>query len=823
MEEIYENLKIIDYSLICFLNKYRIIHKYIKYLSDIFVNTIYEYNRLINKIILIYKQNIYNAFHNNFINFKENEEKQKEQDKNIIKIKENLKKASKLTKTNIIFKGDIEEDGKNTSEMSTHLKVDLPYNILALYKFRYYRNIFFKNYSTLKKNDNYLNANEQRQKFLNKLKLSAKVNDKEKGKKKSDIFKDDYKNMIRILNENYFFKESQKLKEILIINKYLNKAKNIVNNMPQFLYNIIEEFELTESEFQENMYLFILLALNKWIKKIIFECEHFISYSKLEVYKKKTEENEIYKKYNEYLNEILLRGVEQTIVFNEEKSFFLLPSNLNYNINTSFLTYYFFYINKNLFDFLEGFYNNSIKKTGGINNNEKLKMILLYNRKEESIYMKNDIYNYNLRNEYNEIDNWNNLGFFIEYDYMYPNIFLICNYLLQDETKNIIDIIHKVQGNSYNLLVYQDISIIIQIILFLFKNLKIVFKKEIKEKDEKEENEEKEDEEYEDLRKYISKTNLNHSYSNNYDKLLLPLRLMILNLLKFIHIITKSSNRSFICNFWQKLSINENIGEIDNMYRKEKQEIKENIKEKDEENINNKDITSYDFISLKNHCNQNNCYLFNTKKKIKGEFTACSYRIDINEAIYKRILCYDFYKIVSDHVKKVKFEIENRNNRDMYTGILLKKNKYKIENDQKIKNNSFIKGKSMVMKKKIPQKLEAKYLINEKNSSIKKIMSKIDNKDNVSKDRQKITSNSEKNMNTIILKNKKDTKEIIRNTKYTKVDLEEKNKTYENRKNIIKNSVKPTSLSINGKNPTTTSLKKGIKKVFKVIKQEEKL
>ncbi|CRG96821.1 conserved Plasmodium protein, unknown function [Plasmodium gallinaceum] len=792
MDEIYEHLKIIDYSLICFLNKYKIIHKYIKYVSDIFINTIYEYNLLINKIIFMYKQNVYNSVHKNFMEFKENEEKKKEQEKNIIEIKENLKKASKLTKTNIKFKGDVEEDDKNTYEINTNLKVDLPYNILALYKLRYYKNTFFKNYSTIIKNDNYLNANEQRKKFLNKLKLSAKVCDKEKTKKKSDIFQDDYKNMVRILNENYFFKESQKLKEILIINKYLNKAKNIVNNIPQFLYKIIEEFELTESNFQENMYLFILLALNKWIKKIIFECEHFISYSKVKVYNKKVEENEIYKKYNEYLNEILQRGVEQTVVFNEDKSFFYIPSNLNFNINTSFLTYYFLYINKNLFDFLEGFYK-SIKKTEGINNYKKLKMILLCNQKEESLYMKNDIYNYNLRNEYNETDNLNKLGFFIDSNYMYPNIFLICNYLLQEETKNIIDIIYKLQRNSYNLIVYQDISIIIQIILFIFKNLKIMFNKEIKEKEEKEE-----EEEYEDLRKYISKANINYSYSNNYDKFLVPLRLMILNLLKLIHTVTKCSNRSFICNFWQKLSLNENIREIDNIY----------VKEEDEENYSNKNAISYNFIQLNKQCSQNNCYLLSTKKKIEKEFSDCNYNININEVINKRILCYDFYKIVSDQVKKVKFDIENRNNRDMYTGILLKKNKYKIENDKKIKNDSMIKGRSIVVKKKIPQKSEVIYSPNKKDPNIKKITLKIENKDNITEDGQKnIPNTSEKNMKSKILKNKKDTKESSRNIKYTKMDIDEKNKTYENKKNI-KNSFKSTSSSINSKNYTSTSVKK---------------
>lgn len=74
--------------------------------------------------------------------------------------------------------------------------------------------------------------------------------------------------MLRILNENTFYNESQKLKDILIINKYLNKAKYLIHNMPQFLCTIIEEFELTESNFHEHMYLFILLAINKWFKRV---------------------------------------------------------------------------------------------------------------------------------------------------------------------------------------------------------------------------------------------------------------------------------------------------------------------------------------------------------------------------------------------------------------------------------------------------------------------------------------------------------------------------------------------------------------------------
>lgn len=112
------------------------------------------------------------------------------------------------------------------------------------------------------------NANYQRKRFLEKLKLSAK----NRQTKKNDIFKDDYKNMQRILKENNFFKESNNLKDILIITKYLNKAKNIINNIPYFLYTIMEEFETSGSTFQENMYLFVLIALNMWLKKVCIFC-----------------------------------------------------------------------------------------------------------------------------------------------------------------------------------------------------------------------------------------------------------------------------------------------------------------------------------------------------------------------------------------------------------------------------------------------------------------------------------------------------------------------------------------------------------------------
>ncbi|SBT87927.1 conserved Plasmodium protein, unknown function [Plasmodium malariae] len=826
MDELYEHLKIIDYSLICFLNKYRIIHKYIKYILDIFVNVIDEYNRLIHKIICVYKQNIYNSVHNNFTEFKNNEEKQREQDKNISEIKENLKRATKLTKTNLKFKGEKDEQ-RDIFEIDPNLKIHLPYNALALYRLRHYRNLFFKKHSTISKNDNYLNANEQRKKFLEKLKASAKVNN-DKAKERNDIFKDDYKNMLRIVNDNYFFKESQTLKEILIINKYLIKARNIVNNVPQFLCTIIEDFELTESTFQDNMYLFILLALNKWLKKIIHESERFISYGKGKVYKKKVDsgEEEIYKKHSEYLNDILQRGAEQTNVFNDEKCFYVYPDNMKFNINTSFLTYYFLYINKNLFDFLDTFYTNSIKRRDGkenIHQKEKIKLIIFNDKKEESIYMKSDIYNYNLHNEYTQVDYLNNLSFYVDGQNIYPNVFLICNYLLQEETKNIMSSIHKIQRNSFRFMLYQDISIIIQMVLRLLDNLKIMFKQDVigdkdtgdrgnryeenwgdknrVEKSVVEENYddkkggdenkasvnrfivdrtdedspkgflpndseewEQHSDKYEYMRKYISRNELSFHNSTTCDKFLVPLRLMLLNILKFVHTTTQSYDRRTICIFWQKLSENEN--KSTHMSYK----TNRNLNSTREENISTGEKDTYMYfdknqsdysqnlsIPLRSQCNEDNCYHFNSKNKKNIQLHLSDDKENINKILQQRILYYDFYKIVSEHVKKVKLQLENTNNRDLYTGILLKKiNKYKIDSEKKTMNYSTTKKNYTHKKNSIIQNSEGKRnKLPQQKKSITRNMSitipyspKLENKNNVIKKR-----NENKNMPNVIAKN----------------------------------------------------------------------
>ncbi|SPJ10322.1 conserved Plasmodium protein, unknown function [Plasmodium sp. DRC-Itaito] len=854
MDDIYEQLKIIDYSLICFLNKYKIIHKYINYILSISLNTIDDYNKLINKILYLYKQNVYNAVHNNIREFKEKEEKQKEQDKNINEIKEKLKKAVKLTKTNVKIKEDHQEEQK-TPEIDSNLKIDLPYNIISLYKLRYYKNLFFKNYSTITKNDNYLNANEQRKNFLLKLKCSANVS-KKNNKTGNDIFQDDHKNMLRILNENTFYNESQKLKDILIINKYLNKAKYLINNIPQFLCTIIEEFELTESNFHEHMYLFILLAVNKWFKRIIGECERFISYNKGHGYKKNNETNQIYKKFNEYMNDILQRGAEQTILFNEEKCFYCYPSNLNFNMNTSFLTYYFLYINENLFNFLRGIYSYTLRK-GETNQDpkKKNKLILLNDDKEDSVYMKSDIYNYNLYNEYSEMDYLHNLCFYLNNEKIYPNIFLICNYLLQEETKNVMNIIYEIQRGAFKLFILQDISIVIQIVLIFLKNLKNIFKEEIKrenyqldnmdrkdnieemhendkkkknsdkisikskeqeideKKEKKEKNEEYEEydeyDEYEDFRKCISTTNLNYSYSNDYDELLIPLRLMFLNILKFIHVTIKSENQKFICTFWQKDYISEHTEKMQKVHDTEIQEMnnikimnKENIqtdrdsivlnKEDDQTNIlyNN---NFYDLRCLKYECNENNCYVFNQRKnkniyqnveenqnenqnQNQNIYHQIYNKENINNVINKRILCYDFYKAVVENVQKVKHDIENRNNRDIYTGILLKKNKYKIDNDKKTPNITTMKTKTNVpMKKSITQTTEPKGKISELKSAIKNNTDKVKSKN--------IIKVAEKNISSKVLNVKK-------NTSPTKINLDKNKETFAKKLTKVKVSDK---------------------------------
>ncbi|KOB86658.1 hypothetical protein PFDG_02438 [Plasmodium falciparum Dd2] len=821
--------------LICFLNKYKIIHKYINYILSISLNTIDDYNKLINKILCLYKQNVYNA------------------DKNINEIKEKLKKAVKLTKTNVKIKDDNQEEQK-APEIDPNLKINLPYNIISLYKLRYYKNLFFKNYSTITKNDNYLNANEQRKNFLLKLKCSANVS-KRNNNTGSDIFQDDYKNMLRILNENTFYNESQKLKDILIINKYLNKAKYLIHNMPQFLCTIIEEFELTESNFHEHMYLFILLAINKWFKRIIVECERFISYNKGHAYKKNTETNEIYKKFNEYMNDILQRGAEQTVLFNEEKCFYCYPSNLNFNMNTSFLTYYFLYINKSLFNFLGGIYSHTLRKgeTNQDPNKKRNKLILLNDDKEDSVYMKSDIYNYNLYNEYSEMDYLNDLCFHLNNEKIYPNIFLICNYLLQEETINVMNIIYEIQRGAFDVLILQDISIVIQIVLFFLKNLKNVFKEEIKrgnyqldymdrkdnieeihendkkkknsdkmsikEKEQKNEKNEKNEEydecdecdEYEDFRKCISTTILNYSYSNDYDELLIPLRLMFLNILKFIHVTVKSEDRKFICTFWQKDCVSEHTETIQKVHDTELEEMN-NIKIMNKENIqNDKDSivlnkedeqtnilynnNSYDLRCLKYECNENNCYVFNQRKnkkiyenieenqnKNKNQYQNKNIyhqiynKENINLVINKRILCYDFYKAVVENVQKVKHDIENKNNRDIYTGILLKKSKYKIDNDKKTPNITTMKPKNNApIKKCITQRTEPKGKISESTSAIKNNTEKMQSKN--------IIKVPKKNINSKMINVKK-------NTPPTKINLDKSKETFAKKLTKVKVSDK---------------------------------
>ncbi|SBT33688.1 conserved Plasmodium protein, unknown function [Plasmodium ovale wallikeri] len=717
MDELYEHLKIVDYSLICLLNKYRIIHKYTKHVLNIFVKINDEYNRLIHKVLSTYKQNIYNAVHNKFVELKRCEEKQKEQEKNIAEIKEKLKKAVKLTKSNIKFKSNEEDEERKVLEIDTNLKVGLPYNMVALYRLRHYRNSFLKKRSTIAKNDNYVNANEQRRKFLEKLKWSAKMSEVGK-KERSDIFGDGCKNMLRILKESHYFNESQKLKEILIINKYLNKAKNIINNIPHFLFTVIQEFELTESTFQENMYLFILLALNKWLKKIIAECERFVSYPKARG-KKKVEDEE-YRKFSEYLSDILQRGAEQTVTFNDEKYFFPVPRNMNFNINTSFLTYSLLYMDRNLFDFLRGFYSTPGEKREG--KKElciKEKMISLNIKREESIYMKSAIYNYNLRNESSEKDLLSSLRFTIEKEDVYPNIFLICNYLLQDETMKIIDEIYKIQRNSFDLIFCEDASIIVQIVLCLFGSLKGVFREEAegqatKRCDDREEQRcddreeqrcddreeqrcddtdgDSENGENGDLRKYLSRVIFKQNNATSYGIFLNPLRLMLLNVLKMTHVTAKSYNRRSICTFWQKLSINENAPSGNESHPNGHAHMENNKSNEGENNdkICNTGENLYECIPINSPCDEKNCYLFSERRKTKEEtknFEMCK---KASEAIQRRILCYDFHQAVQAHVKKVKLDIENRNNRDIYTGILLKKNKYKIDGNGKDRNYKIV-------------------------------------------------------------------------------------------------------------------------------------
>ncbi|ETB60138.1 hypothetical protein YYC_02490 [Plasmodium yoelii 17X] len=703
MEELYENLKIIDYSLICFVNKYKIIDKYIKHILDIFGKIIDEYNTLIHKVINVYKQNVYNSVHNSFLEFKTNEENQNKKNKEIHEIKNTLKKAIKLTKTNINF-NDNNQDNQDALEFNTNIKISFPYNTLALYKLRYYRNLFFKKYSTITKNDNYLNANYQRKRFLEKLKLSAK----NRQNQKNDIFKDDYKNMQRILKENYFFKESNNLKDILVITKYLNKAKNIINNIPYFLYTIMEEFETSGSTFQENMYLFVLLALNMWLKKITQECERFISDPKTKGKKcKKEKENEKYKIYKEYLYDIIQRGAEQTEMFNDDKVLFYYPSNMKFNVNTSFLTYHFLYINKNLFNFIK----KKIKIKKGqkeIQYNTITKIIekINYKEKDDSAYMKNDIYNYNLYNEYVDLYSLINLSFKIDNENIYPNIFLIKNYM-HEEAKNIIDIIYKLQNKYLNLIIYQDVSIIIQLILYILDNLKMLSKKECQQNFDDYSSESK---------KYIS--NIKCNYLNMYSKILFPIRLTFLNILKFVHNILKTHKWNYICTFWSKIKENKFDSHTDTNDTTKHNVIDENKKGlgiKNEENCsengseNCSKNSKFNYLPLLlDECNEDNCYNFNKKKKKKNTYNNfeanCELAEQANfelaeqanfelaeqakfELAEQRMLCFDFYKIVNDNLKNVKIEIENKNNRDIYTGISLKKkNKYKIDKSPKANN-----------------------------------------------------------------------------------------------------------------------------------------
>ncbi|KEG01889.1 hypothetical protein YYE_03408 [Plasmodium vinckei vinckei] len=690
MDELYENLKIIDYSLICFVNKYKIIDKYVKHILDIFVKIIDEYNTLIHKIINAYKQNVYNSVHKSFLEFKKNEERLDKKNKEIDEIKNTLKKAVKLTKTSINF-NDNNQDDQDVLEFNTNIKISYPYNTLALYKLRYYRNLFFKKYSTITKNDNYLNANYQRKRFLEKLKLSAK----NRQNKKNDIYKDDYKNRQRILKENHFFKESNNLKDILIISKYLNKAKSIISNIPYFLYTIMEEFEKSGSSYQENMHLFVLLALNMWIKKIIQECERFVSDPKSKGKKNKREkENEKFKVYKEYLNDMIQRGAEQTDAFNEDKVLFPYPSNMKFNVNTSFLTYHFLYINQNLFNFIKK--KEKIekgKKKTQSKTNEKVIEKINYKEKDECAYMKNDIYNYNLYNEYVDLCNLTDLSFKIDNENIYPNIFLIKNYL-HEEAKNIIDIIYKLQNKYFNLMIYQDVSIIIQLILYILNNFKILSQKECQQNFD----------EYDSSKKYIS-NNIKSNYLNMYSKILFPMRLTFLNILKFVHNTLKKHKWNYICTFWTKLEGSKSDVDTDG-------------------NETNKKCSSknkhFNYLPLLlDECNENNCYHFNKKKK-KIFTIILNKKIlaeeKIGEPVQKRMLCSDFYKTVNDNLKNVKIEIENKNNRDIYTGISLKKkNKYKIDQSPKTKDPTYSPKKNKTNSKEVQIKITKQVNTNNNN------------------------------------------------------------------------------------------------------------
>ncbi|CAA9987547.1 conserved Plasmodium protein, unknown function [Plasmodium knowlesi strain H] len=699
MDELYQDLKMMDYIIICLTNKYRLVHSYIQGVADIFAVTIDEYHKLIQKIISLYKESLYNSVHANLSQLKEDVERQRAHDKNLMEIKENLKRAIKLTKTGEICT-TVEAPEKRQIQMDTTLKIDPPYDTTALYKFRHYRNTFVKRYSTITKNENYLNANEQRKRFLRKLRSSAKVT-KERNDRADGIFKDEQKNMIRIVSENHIFQESHKLKEVLIVNKFLNKAKSIVNDVPQFLWKIIEEFERTESVAQENMYLFVLLALNKWLKKIVTECERFISLNRTKGYRKKTDSVEIHKKMSDYMNDILQRGAEQTMMFSEEKALFQYPPHINFNVNTSFLTYFFLYMDKHLFDFVEGFYSSSTRKKSTQNEKKKkVKLIKCYSAtKESSLYMSSDMYSYQFRNEHEEdyekvhqyhrqhgehkqqqhhkerkteqshhILHLSNLMYRINQEDMYPNIFLICNYLLLGETKKIIELVYQMQRNSFDLLLCYDASVIIQLIICLFSNLKRLFAwgtchaQPSTTTTTPPHMAEEEEPYYDDLRKCISETKINYLSPNSYVKCLGHIRLMLLNVLKTLHTMTKEGDRNYVCTFWEKTHIpmgGENQPREDS-YTHERDQL----------------------IPIKNGCIKNNCYFFHEKKRTDVSMDGLTQQTEehTNRIIQRRILCYDFYKFVIDHVKTVKLLMENRSNREEYTGILIKRNnRYNID------------------------------------------------------------------------------------------------------------------------------------------------
>ncbi|ANQ07237.1 Uncharacterized protein PCOAH_00016440 [Plasmodium coatneyi] len=683
MDELYQHLKMMDYIIICLTNKYRIVHNYVQGVADVFAVTIDEYHKLIQKIISLYKESLYNSVHANLVQLKKDVERQRAHDKNLTEIKENLKRAIKLTKTGE-FSAAVEAPEKKQIQMDTTLKIDPPYDTAALYKIRHYRNAFLKRYSTITKNDNYLNANEQRKRFLQKLKSSAKVT-KDRNDQADGIFKDEHKNMFRIVSENYIFQQSQQMKEILIVNKFLNKAKGIISDVPQFLCKIIDEFERTESVAQDNMYLFVLLALNKWIKKIVTQCERFVSLKKTKGYKKKTDSVEIHRKMSDYMNDILQRGAEQTMVFSEEKTLFPYPPNIHFNVNTSFLTYFFFYMNKNLFDFVEGVYSTSTRKKPGQNNKKKkVKLIKCYSAtKESSLYMSSDMYSYQFCNEHEEEHHHlSNLTFRINREDIYPNIFLICNYLLLEETKKIITSIYQIQRGSFDLLLCYDASLIIQLIICLFSNLKGLFDwgtnniPPTTTETTPPHRAEEEEPYYDDLRKCISETKINYVTSNSYVKCLGHIRLMLLNVLKILHTMIKGGDRSYVCTFWEKTHVP--MGE--DSYTHERDHL----------------------IPVKNVCTKKNCYFFREEKRADESKDGLTQQTEeqTNKAIQRRVLCYDFYKFVIDHVKAVKLLMENRSNREEYTGILLKRNnRYNIDGAAKGKKSTPVRGRKPAVRK----------------------------------------------------------------------------------------------------------------------------